>query len=205
VEVIDTKNGSSYLFVCGQWLSRDAAGHNKGLDGSSMANNDGVQLERVDGSDTDVRVSFFLHHARVQSTDSVLYRLQFWVGIDALIYILFFFICPLTHCLGFVFGLVTSKEQELWDFSFGFILLQLFWWSLLFLVDFLFYQDANVYLSLKGALWDVESIELAECLNHTDKFERGSEDIFEFRFPPLGEILSLKIMHDNSGLTNPVR
>ncbi len=76
---------------------------------------------------------------------------------------------------------------------------------MLFLVDFLFYQDANVYLSLKGALWDVESIELAECLNHTDKFERGSEDIFEFRFPPLGEILSLKIMHDNSGLTNPVR
>ena len=56
-----------------------------------------------------------------------------------------------------------------------------------------------------GTLFDVYSIELDKCLNHTDKFERGSEDIFEFRFPPLGDILSAKIMHDNSGLTNPVR
>jgi hypothetical protein len=77
--------------------------------------------------------------------------------------------------------------------------------SLLFPDHFSSYQDANVFLSLKGALWDVDSIELDKCLNHTDKFERGSEDIFEFRFPQLGDILSLKIMHDNSGLTNPVR
>ncbi len=77
--------------------------------------------------------------------------------------------------------------------------------SLLFFDHFSSFQDANVYLSLKGVLWDVDSIELDKCLNHTDKFERGSEDIFEFRFPQLGDILSLKIMHDNSGLTNPVR
>ena len=67
----------------------------------------------------------------------------------------------------------------------------------------LFFQDANVFLSLKGTLRTEEEFELDKCLNHTDKFERGSEDIFEFRFPPLGDILSAKIMHDNSGLTNP--
>ena len=67
----------------------------------------------------------------------------------------------------------------------------------------LLFQDANVFLSLKGTLRTEEAFELDKCLNHTDKFERGSEDIFEFRFPPLGDILSAKIMHDNSGLTNP--
>ena len=75
VEVIDTKNGSSYLFVCGQWLSRDAAGHNKGLDGSSMAKIDVLQLERVDGSDTDVRVSICIEQPIVSSTPAV-YRLR---------------------------------------------------------------------------------------------------------------------------------
>ena len=64
-------------------------------------------------------------------------------------------------------------------------------------------QDANVYLSLKGTLRTEEEIELDKCLNHADKFERGHEDIFEFRLPPLGDLLSAKIMHDNSGLTNP--
>ena len=63
--------------------------------------------------------------------------------------------------------------------------------------------DANVFLSLKGSLRTEEEFELDKCLNHTDKFERGSEDVFEFRFLPLGDILSAKIMHDNSGLTNP--
>ena len=62
-----------------------------------------------------------------------------------------------------------------------------------------------MFLSLRGTLRAEEDFELDKCLNHIDKFERGSEDIFEFRFPPLGDILSLKIMHDNSGLTNPVR
>ena len=64
-------------------------------------------------------------------------------------------------------------------------------------------QDANVFLSLKGTLRTEEEIELEKCLNHADKFERGHEDIFEFRLPPLGDLLSAKIMHDNSGLTNP--
>ena len=57
-------------------------------------------------------------------------------------------------------------------------------------------------MSLRGSL-RTEEIALNKCLNHTDKFERGQEDIFEFRLPPLGELLSAKIMHDNSGLTNP--
>ncbi len=73
-----------------------------------------------------------------------------------------------------------------------------------FLYLLLFCQDANVFLSLSGALFDINSIELDKCLNHIDKFERGSEDVFEFRFPPLGDILSAKIMHDNSGMSNPV-
>jgi hypothetical protein len=60
-----------------------------------------------------------------------------------------------------------------------------------------------VFLSLKGTLRTEEEIALDKCLNHADKFERGHEDIFEFRLPPLGDILSAKIMHDNSGLTNP--
>ena len=60
-------------------------------------------------------------------------------------------------------------------------------------------------MSLCGALWDADLLELDKCLNHADKFERGHEDIFEFRLPPLGDLLSAKIMHDNSGLTNPVR
>ena len=64
-------------------------------------------------------------------------------------------------------------------------------------------QDANVFLSLSGTLRTEETFELDKCLNHTDKFERGCEDIFEFRFPPLGNLLSAKVMHDNSGLTNP--
>jgi hypothetical protein len=62
-----------------------------------------------------------------------------------------------------------------------------------------------VFLSLNGSLWDVDTLELDKCLNHTDKFERGQEDIFEFRLPLLGDILSVKVIHDNSGLTNPVR
>ena len=60
-----------------------------------------------------------------------------------------------------------------------------------------------MFLSLKGALGTVEEIELDKCLNHADKFERGHEDIFELRLPPLGDLLGAKIMHDNSGLTNP--
>ena len=67
---------------------------------------------------------------------------------------------------------------------------------------FLPLQDANVFLSLSGTLRSEEAFELDKCLNHTDKFERGSEDIFEFRLPPLGNLLSAKVMHDNSGLTN---
>ena len=77
MEVIDTKNGVSYLFACGQWLSRDAAEHNTGLDGSSYSENAVVQLERVDVSETDVRVCMCLHHARIQSAREVLYRLLF--------------------------------------------------------------------------------------------------------------------------------
>ncbi len=61
-----------------------------------------------------------------------------------------------------------------------------------------------MFLSLNGTLRTESLLELDKCLNHTDKFERGSEDIFEFRFPPLGTLLSAKIMHDNSGITNPV-
>ena len=64
-------------------------------------------------------------------------------------------------------------------------------------------QDANVFMSLKGTLRTEARIELDQCLNHADKFERGHEDIFEFRLPPLGDLVSVKIMHDNSGLTNP--
>ena len=60
-----------------------------------------------------------------------------------------------------------------------------------------------MFMTLKGTLRTEEEFELDKCLNHIDKFERGSEDVFEFRFPPLGDILSAKIMHDNSGLTNP--
>ena len=59
-----------------------------------------------------------------------------------------------------------------------------------------------MFLSLSGTLRSEEAFELDKCLNHTDKFERGSEDIFEFRLPPLGNLLSAKVMHDNSGLTN---
>ena len=60
-----------------------------------------------------------------------------------------------------------------------------------------------MFLSLTGTLRTEEEIKLDKCLNHADKFERGHEDIFELRLAPLGDLLSAKIMHDNSGLTNP--
>ena len=59
-----------------------------------------------------------------------------------------------------------------------------------------------MFLSLNGTLRTESLLELDKCLNHIDKFERGSEDIFELRLPPLGTLLSAKIMHDNSGITN---
>ena len=75
MEVIDTNSGTSFLFSCGHWLSREAA-ELKGPGGSNLLEHDVVQLERVDGSKDDIRVSICLEQ-RVISSTPVLYRLQF--------------------------------------------------------------------------------------------------------------------------------
>jgi len=59
--------------------------------------------------------------------------------------------------------------------------------------------DANVFLSITGEFDSVRSLELEYASNNGDKFESGSDDVFEFHLPPLGNILSIKIMHDNFG------
>ena len=75
MEVIDTNSGVSHLFVCGRWLSRGAAEHRE-PDGSNLDENEGVKLERVDGSESDIRVSICIQQPSISSTP-VLYRLQF--------------------------------------------------------------------------------------------------------------------------------
>jgi hypothetical protein len=59
--------------------------------------------------------------------------------------------------------------------------------------------DANVFLSITGSLHSVQSLELRYVERDVDKFESGSEDVFEFHLPPLGDIASIKVMHDNTG------
>ncbi len=59
--------------------------------------------------------------------------------------------------------------------------------------------DANVFLSITGSLNSAQSLELRYDERGVDKFENGSEDVFEFHLPPLGDIVNIKVMHDNSG------
>ncbi len=59
--------------------------------------------------------------------------------------------------------------------------------------------DANVFISITGERNSVQSIELHYNGLRNDKFEVGSEDIFDLYFPPLGNIVSVKVMHDNFG------
>ena len=59
--------------------------------------------------------------------------------------------------------------------------------------------DSRVFLSITGDLHSVQSLELENASNRGDKFESGSDDTFEFHLPPLGNILGIKIMHDNFG------
>ena len=79
MEVIDTNSGISHLFVCGRWLSRGAAEHRE-PDGSNLDENDGVKLERVDGSESDIRVCLLLLPAKGRFlTCQVLYRFHYLV------------------------------------------------------------------------------------------------------------------------------
>jgi hypothetical protein len=57
--------------------------------------------------------------------------------------------------------------------------------------------DANVFLSITGALDSVQSLELKYDEDRADKFESGSEDVFEFHLPALGDIISVKVSRDN--------
>ncbi len=59
--------------------------------------------------------------------------------------------------------------------------------------------DANVFISITGELNSVQSFELHYNGLRDDKFEVGSEDFFDLYLPPLGNILSIKVMHDNFG------
>ena len=59
--------------------------------------------------------------------------------------------------------------------------------------------DSRVFLSITGGFHSVQSLELENASNRGDKFESGSDDTFEFHLPPLGNILGIKIMHDNFG------
>lgn len=59
--------------------------------------------------------------------------------------------------------------------------------------------DSNVFISITGELHSVQSLELHYNGLRDDKFESGSEDFFDLHLPPLGNIDSIKIMHDNSG------
>jgi hypothetical protein len=73
VEVVNTQNGVSFLFACGKWLSREAA-ERKGPDGNSLAETDGVLLERAGEAESDVRVSTVLPCLTNQQKARVLYR-----------------------------------------------------------------------------------------------------------------------------------
>ncbi len=59
--------------------------------------------------------------------------------------------------------------------------------------------DANVFISITGELHSVTSVELHYNGLRDDKFEAGSEDIFDLYLPPLGNIVCIKVMHDNFG------
>jgi len=60
--------------------------------------------------------------------------------------------------------------------------------------------DANVFLNITGELNSVQSLELKYNGLRSDKFESGCDDMFEFHLPPLGNIVEIKVMHDNSGI-----
>jgi hypothetical protein len=60
--------------------------------------------------------------------------------------------------------------------------------------------DANVFLNITGELNCVQSLELKYNGLRSDKFESGCDDMFDFYLPPLGNIVKIKIMHDNSGI-----
>jgi hypothetical protein len=60
--------------------------------------------------------------------------------------------------------------------------------------------DANVSLTLFGALGDSGVCELKDSETHTNKFEKGHTDIFLVNCLDLGNITKLRIWHDNKGL-----
>eukprot|EP00116_Pleurobrachia_bachei_P001013 sb/3461275/ len=62
--------------------------------------------------------------------------------------------------------------------------------------------DANVSLILHGDTGDSGTLELKNSAEHTNKFERGHTDTFEFNLLPLGVIRRLRIWHDDKGASS---
>ncbi|CAB4019689.1 lipoxygenase homology domain-containing 1-like, partial [Paramuricea clavata] len=62
--------------------------------------------------------------------------------------------------------------------------------------------DANVFITLFGQYGDSGERPLTKSETHTDKFERGKEDIFSFEAADLGNLHKIKLRHDNAML-NP--
>ncbi|KAJ7335182.1 hypothetical protein JRQ81_013123, partial [Phrynocephalus forsythii] len=58
--------------------------------------------------------------------------------------------------------------------------------------------DANVFLTIYGDLGDTGERKLRKSETHTNKFERGQEDMFAIQAVDLGTIYKIKIRHDNS-------
>ncbi|XP_063957148.1 lipoxygenase homology domain-containing protein 1-like [Lytechinus pictus] len=60
--------------------------------------------------------------------------------------------------------------------------------------------DANVSMVLFGQNGASDELKLKESQTHRDKFERNQEDIFVFSMLSLGDLIKLRIWHDNAGL-----
>ncbi|XP_071500737.1 lipoxygenase homology domain-containing protein 1-like [Diadema antillarum] len=60
--------------------------------------------------------------------------------------------------------------------------------------------DANVSVILFGQNGSSDELKLKESQTHRDKFERNQEDVFIFSMLSLGDLVKLRIWHDNAGL-----
>ena len=63
--------------------------------------------------------------------------------------------------------------------------------------------DANVSITMFGQNGSSDELKLKDSQTHRDKFERNQEDIFLFTMLSLGELVKLRIWHDNAGECSP--
>lgn len=61
--------------------------------------------------------------------------------------------------------------------------------------------DANVFVTIYGEYGDSGERQLLKPETHSNKFERGNEDIFTLEAAELGNIFKLKLRHDNSNMS----